>query len=38
VTAVEFVDALPRSGVGKVMRRQVRERFWVGRTDRLGGV
>jgi acyl-CoA synthetase (AMP-forming)/AMP-acid ligase II len=38
VTAVEFVDALPRSGVGKVMRRQVRERFWVGRPERLGGV
>jgi acyl-CoA synthetase (AMP-forming)/AMP-acid ligase II len=38
VTAVEFVAALPRSGLGKVLRREVRERFWAGRSDRLGGV
>jgi acyl-CoA synthetase (AMP-forming)/AMP-acid ligase II len=38
VTAVEFVEALPRSGLGKVLRREVRERFWAGRSDRLGGV
>jgi len=38
VTAVEFVDALPRSGLGKVLRREVRERFWADRSDRLGGV
>jgi acyl-CoA synthetase (AMP-forming)/AMP-acid ligase II len=38
VTAVEFVETLPRSGLGKVLRREVRERFWAGRADRLGGV
>jgi acyl-CoA synthetase (AMP-forming)/AMP-acid ligase II len=38
VTAVEFVEALPRSGLGKVLRREVRERYWAGRADRLGGV
>jgi acyl-coenzyme A synthetase/AMP-(fatty) acid ligase len=26
VTAAEFVDALPKSGIGKVSRREVRER------------
>jgi acyl-CoA synthetase (AMP-forming)/AMP-acid ligase II len=38
VTAVEFVEALPRSGLGKVLRREVRERFWADRSERLGGV
>jgi acyl-CoA synthetase (AMP-forming)/AMP-acid ligase II len=27
---VEFWDDLPRSGVGKVLKRKVRERYWVG--------
>jgi acyl-CoA synthetase (AMP-forming)/AMP-acid ligase II len=29
--SVEFWDALPRSAVGKVLRRSVRSRFWEGR-------
>lgn len=37
VTAVEFVDELPKSGVGKVLRRVVRERYWAGREDRVSG-
>jgi acyl-CoA synthetase (AMP-forming)/AMP-acid ligase II len=32
--SVEFWDALPRSAVGKVLRRSVRSRFWEGR-DRI---
>ncbi|MGA4792119.1 AMP-binding protein [Nocardia sp. AB354] len=32
--SVEFVDELPKTGTGKIMRREVRKRFWVGR-DRL---
>jgi len=28
--SVEFWDNLPRSAVGKVLRREVREKFWVG--------
>jgi acyl-CoA synthetase (AMP-forming)/AMP-acid ligase II len=37
VTRVEFVDELPKSGVGKVLRRVVRERFWEGRSERVAG-
>jgi long-chain acyl-CoA synthetase len=34
---VEFVDSLPVSGYGKVLRREVRERYWAGRASRIGG-
>jgi acyl-CoA synthetase (AMP-forming)/AMP-acid ligase II len=33
--SVDFADALPRSPVGKVMRREVRNRYWVGRGRRI---
>lgn len=32
--SVDFVDSLPRSPVGKVLRKEVRNRYWTGR-DRL---
>jgi acyl-CoA synthetase (AMP-forming)/AMP-acid ligase II len=35
--SVEFVSALPVSGYGKVLRREVRERYWQGRSSRIGG-
>jgi fatty-acyl-CoA synthase/long-chain acyl-CoA synthetase len=35
--AVEFVSALPTSGVGKILRRAVREKFWSGREQRVHG-
>lgn len=35
--AVDFVDALPVSGYGKVLRREVRERYWAGHDARIGG-
>jgi acyl-CoA synthetase (AMP-forming)/AMP-acid ligase II len=35
--AVDFVDELPVSGYGKVLRREVRERYWVGQERRVGG-
>jgi len=35
--SVEFVDALPVSGYGKVMRREIRERYWEGYENRVGG-
>ncbi len=33
--AVQFTSELPRSPVGKVLRRKVREPFWVGRERRI---
>ena len=35
--AVDFVDELPISGYGKVLRREVRERYWEGHDRRVGG-
>jgi acyl-CoA synthetase (AMP-forming)/AMP-acid ligase II len=37
VTSVEVVDELPKSGVGKVLRREVRERYWADRSERVAG-
>jgi acyl-CoA synthetase (AMP-forming)/AMP-acid ligase II len=37
VTRVEFVDELPKSGVGKVLRRVVKERYWDDRSERVSG-
>ena len=34
---VEFVDSLPVSSVGKVMRREIREKYWQGYEGRIGG-
>jgi acyl-CoA synthetase (AMP-forming)/AMP-acid ligase II len=28
--SVDFIESLPRSPVGKVMRREVRRRYWTG--------
>ncbi len=33
--SVDFVATLPRSAVGKVMRRAVRDTYWVGETRRV---
>ena len=35
--AVDFADELPVSGYGKVLRRELRERYWAGRERRIGG-
>jgi acyl-CoA synthetase (AMP-forming)/AMP-acid ligase II len=34
--SVEFVSALPRSAVGKVLKRELRDRFWQGHSRRVG--
>jgi acyl-CoA synthetase (AMP-forming)/AMP-acid ligase II len=36
VTSVEFVNTLPKSGVGKILRREVRKAYWKG-SESLGG-
>jgi acyl-CoA synthetase (AMP-forming)/AMP-acid ligase II len=35
--SVEFVTELPKTGSGKIMRRQLRDRYWAGRDRRVGG-
>ena len=35
--SVEFVDTLPVSSYGKVMRREIRETYWKGYDTRVGG-
>jgi long-chain acyl-CoA synthetase len=35
--SVDFVDELPKTGSGKLMRRRVRDRYWAGRARSVGG-
>ncbi|MET8430566.1 long-chain fatty acid--CoA ligase [Nocardia sp. NPDC004860] len=35
--AVEFVPDLPVSAYGKVLRREVRDRYWIGHDRKVGG-
>jgi acyl-CoA synthetase (AMP-forming)/AMP-acid ligase II len=37
VTSVEFVPELPKSPLGKVLRRAVRDRYWAESGPRVGG-
>jgi len=32
---VEFIDKLPRSSVGKVLKRAVREKYWADKTKQV---
>jgi len=34
--SLEVMNALPLSGAGKVLKAQLRERFWAGRARRVG--
>jgi len=38
VTAVKFVSDLPKTPIGKVLRREVRERHWANAQRRVAGV
>jgi len=33
---VEFRDSLPKSGTGKILKGELRERFWAGHKGRVG--
>jgi len=35
--SVDFVDELPKTGSGKIMRRRIRDRYWRGRERSVGG-
>jgi len=37
VTSVEFADRLPTSAVGKVLRREVKARYWQDARRSAGG-
>jgi long-chain acyl-CoA synthetase len=36
-TSVEFLDALPKSAAGKLLKRVLREKHWAGESRRVGG-
>jgi acyl-CoA synthetase (AMP-forming)/AMP-acid ligase II len=33
--SVEFIDAIPKSAYGKILKRELREKYWVGETRRI---
>jgi acyl-CoA synthetase (AMP-forming)/AMP-acid ligase II len=35
--SVDFVDSLPRTPSGKVLKRVLREPYWVGQSRRVAG-
>ncbi len=35
--SIDFVEALPRNATGKVLKRVLRERYWVGEQHRVAG-
>lgn len=36
-TSVEFLDALPKSATGKLLKRVLRDKYWAGQSRRVGG-
>lgn len=35
-SSIEFVDAIPRNASGKILKQQLREPYWLGRSRRVG--
>jgi acyl-coenzyme A synthetase/AMP-(fatty) acid ligase len=35
--SIEFVNEIPKTGTGKVMRRELRDAAWQGQERRVGG-
>jgi long-chain acyl-CoA synthetase len=34
-SSVEFADELPKNAYGKVLKRELRDRYWTGRAQRV---
>jgi acyl-CoA synthetase (AMP-forming)/AMP-acid ligase II len=34
--SVDFVDAIPKTPIGKILRREVKEKYWAGKGRRIG--
>jgi long-chain acyl-CoA synthetase len=34
---VEFVSELPKTGTGKILKRELREKYWAGHVKKIGG-
>jgi acyl-CoA synthetase (AMP-forming)/AMP-acid ligase II len=34
--SVDFIEELPRTGSGKILKRQLRAPYWAGRTAQVG--
>ena len=34
--SVSFMDELPRTGSGKILKRELRAPYWAGRTSQVG--
>jgi len=34
--SVDYLDELPRTGSGKILKRQLRAPYWAGRTTQVG--
>jgi acyl-CoA synthetase (AMP-forming)/AMP-acid ligase II len=37
-TSVDFVEELPKAPTGKVLKRELRDKYWKGTDRRVGGV
>jgi acyl-CoA synthetase (AMP-forming)/AMP-acid ligase II len=34
--SVDFIDDIPRTGSGKILKRELREPYWKGQTSKVG--
>jgi acyl-CoA synthetase (AMP-forming)/AMP-acid ligase II len=34
--SIDFLEAIPKSGAGKILKRELREKYWKGYVRRVG--